>query len=104
MRKIISSRLASLLMVLATLALPIVTLAIDLPEDLEDAFTDIVGPVFMIILAIALIFILYAAYTFVTSGGDVAKVESARNTLVYGIVGILLAFIAYAIYKAFIEM
>lgn len=50
--------------------------------------------IFAILLAVALIFILLAAFQFLTSGGDPAKVTSARQSLVFALVGVAVAFLA----------
>lgn len=40
---------------------------------------------------IAVIFVIYAGFRYVTSGGDAGKVTSAKNTLVYAIIGLVIA-------------
>ena len=50
--------------------------------------------VFAIFLAISLIFILLAAFQFVTGGGDPAKMSEARQKLIYAAMGIAIALIA----------
>lgn len=47
--------------------------------------------------AVALGFIIYGAIKFITSGGDSDKVTSARNTLIYAIIGIIVIVLSYAI-------
>ncbi|NCS99783.1 hypothetical protein GW765_02260, partial [Candidatus Parcubacteria bacterium] len=67
---------------LVILSLPVVTLA-DVPANLDEAVGRIVSPLFLALVAISIIFIIFAAYTFVTSGGDPGKTETARATLIY---------------------
>ena len=93
MKKLISGLIG-----LAILSLPVVTLA-NIPTDLDDAIGRIVNPLFLILVAISTVFIIYAAYTFVTSGGDPGKTETARTTLVYAIVGLIVAFMALGVYN-----
>ena len=93
MKKLISGLIG-----LAILSLPVVTLA-NIPTDLDDAIGRIVNPLFLILVAISTVFIIYAAYTFVTSGGDPGKTETARATLIYAIIGIIVAFLALALYN-----
>ena len=93
MKKLISGLIG-----LAILSLPVVTLA-NIPTDLDDAIGRIVNPLFLILVAISTVFIIYAAYTFVTSGGDPGKTETARTTLIYAIIGIIVAFLALALYN-----
>ena len=93
MKKLISGLIG-----LAILSLPVVTLA-NIPTTLDDAVGKIVNPLFLILVAISTVFIIYAAYTFVTSGGDPGKTETARATLIYAIIGIVVAFLALALYN-----
>ena len=93
MKKLISGLIG-----LAILSLPVVTLA-NIPTTLDDAVGKIVNPLFLILVAISTVFIIYAAYTFVTSGGDPGKTETARTTLVYAIVGLIVAFMALGVYN-----
>ena len=93
MKKLISGLIG-----LAILSLPVVTLA-NIPTTLDDAVGKIVNPIFLILVAISTVFIIYAAYTFVTSGGDPGKTETARATLIYAIIGIIVAFLALALYN-----
>ena len=83
---------------LVILSLPVVTLA-DVPANLDEAVGRIVSPLFLVLVAISIIFIIFAAYTFVTSGGDPGKTETARTTLVYAIVGLIVAFMALGVYN-----
>ena len=83
---------------LVILSLPVVTLA-DVPANLDEAVGRIVSPLFLVLVAISAVFIIYAAYTFVTSGGDPGKTETARATLIYAIIGIIVAFLALALYN-----
>ena len=88
---------------LVILSLPVVTLAqnnaVNIPTTLQDAVGRIVGPLFLVLVAISIIFIIFAAYTFVTSGGDPGKTETARATLIYAIIGIVVAFLALGLYN-----
>ena len=83
---------------LVILSLPVVTLA-DVPANLDEAVGRIVSPLFLVLVAISIIFIIFAAYTFVTSGGDPGKTETARATLIYAIIGIVVAFLSLGLYN-----
>jgi len=50
-----------------------------------------------IILGIAVIMIIYAAFTFLTAGGSEEKLTTARNTLIYALVGVIVALLAFAL-------
>ena len=94
MKKLISGLIG-----LAILSLPVVTLAATVPSTLNEAVENIVTPLFVVLVAISIVFIIFAAYTFVTSGGDPGKTETARTTLVYAIVGLIVAFMALGVYN-----
>lgn len=46
---------------------------------------------------ICVVFIIFGAIKFMTSGGDPEKVKSGRNTLMYAIVGLVIAILATVI-------
>jgi hypothetical protein len=48
-------------------------------------------------IILALGFLVYGGITWITSGGDKTKVESARKTLIYAIVGLAIVFLSFAI-------
>lgn len=48
----------------------------------------------MVVGILAVIMIVYAGLKYVTSGGDSAKVGSAKNTLVYALIGLVVAVLA----------
>lgn len=45
----------------------------------------------------AVIFIMLAGFKYITSGGEPAKVESAKSTLIYAVVGLVVIALAYSI-------
>lgn len=52
---------------------------------------------FGLVLALAVIFILYAAFMYLTSGGDEEKVKKAKQFLVYAIIAIAIGLLARGI-------
>ncbi|MFH1161724.1 MAG: pilin [Candidatus Jorgensenbacteria bacterium] len=50
-----------------------------------------------IILALAVVFIVYAAFLFLTSGGDEEKVKEAKNYIIYAVVALAVAILATGI-------
>ena len=52
---------------------------------------------FGLFLAIAALFIIYAAYLYLTSGGDAEKLTTAKNVIIYAVVAIIVAFISRTI-------
>ncbi len=64
-------------------------------------FGEVVGRVitaaFVLATLIALVFLVYGGVKWITSGGDKAAVEGARNTIVAAVVGLVIVFLAYFI-------
>jgi hypothetical protein len=48
---------------------------------------------------IAVIMIIFAGFKYVTSGGDSGKISSAKNTLTYAVVGIVVAGVSQLIVR-----
>ncbi len=66
-------------------------------EDVIRVMNTLIGWIQAILFVVAIFLILYAAYLYITSGGDSTKVETARNYLIYAAVGIAVVLLAYAI-------
>ncbi len=60
-------------------------------------FTIIVNILLFIIGAISVIMLIIGGIRYTISGGDSSAVTSAKNTIMYAIVGIIVAVLAYAI-------
>ncbi len=58
-----------------------------LARKIVNFFTIVVG-------AIAIIMVIYGGFRYITSGGDSGKVGSAKNTLIYAIVGLIIVALA----------
>jgi len=52
------------------------------------------GWLFSVVLAIAVILMIYGGFLYVTSGGDEEKVKNGKNYIIYGVVGIAVATLA----------
>lgn len=57
---------------------------------------NIVGYFFWFILALSVIMILWAAYTYITAGDDTEKTSKARKIITYAAIGIAVALISNA--------
>ncbi len=66
-------------------------------KPLEKYIGDIVNIIVFIIGAISVLMIVIGGLRYVTSGGDSSSVTSAKNTILYAIVGLVVAIMAYAI-------
>lgn len=65
--------------------------------DLVGFFKKIVNTFLFLIGAISVVMIIYAGFQYVNSGGDSGKVSAAKNTILYAVIGIVVATLAYAI-------
>src|SRR6185312_3712079 len=61
-----------------------------LAAKIVDIFSIVVG-------AVAIIMIIYGGFRYITSGGDSNRVGSAKNTLIYAIVGLIIVALAQVI-------
>lgn len=57
----------------------------------------VVGVMMFILGALSVIMIIYSGIQYVISAGDSGKITKAKNTLIYSIVGLVVAIFAYAI-------
>lgn len=101
-------RVAADLAVASLFTLPFVGLAQVIPQNpisgvpetgqgLLDLIQKIATWIAIIFFAIAVIFIILAAFGYLTSGGDPEKVGSAKNKIVFAIVAIIVAALAFAV-------
>jgi phosphoglycerol transferase MdoB-like AlkP superfamily enzyme len=76
------------------LALPVLALAQEqaAPEvDIFDALNTLTDYLFTLLLIVAVIFLIIAAFTFITASGDPEKVGKARNFVLYALIGVAVA-------------
>ena len=60
-------------------------------------FTTIVNVLLFLIGAISVIMLIYGGIRYTTSGGNSASVTAAKNTIMYAIIGLIIAFLAFAV-------
>ncbi len=63
----------------------------------QGIFVTITNVLLFIIGAIAVIMLIIGGIRYTISGGDSSQVTSAKNTILYAIVGIIVAILAYAV-------
>ena len=63
----------------------------------QGVITTIINTMLFIVGLLAVIMIIYADIRFVTAHGDEKQVESARQTIIYSVVGLIVAILAYAL-------
>ena len=89
----------------ALLALPAVMLAFNpgpIPEpilglDVNTLIDTVLGIIWPIAVAFFVIMFIFAAFMFFTAQGDATKVAQARQFVIWGIVGVVVAFLAFTI-------
>ncbi len=67
---------------------------VDAPENILQTSLDLLTIIGVIA---ALIFLLYGGLLWVTSSGDKAKVDRARQTIIYSIIGLVVMILAFVI-------
>lgn len=70
------------------------------PADLfgdSGAFKKVTNTILYIVGIIAVIMLIIGGIRYVVSGGDSKKVTDAKNTILYAIIGLIIAFLSYAI-------
>lgn len=66
-------------------------------KGLMDSLQIVINVVVGVIGFIAVVMIIMGGISFATSQGDSSKVAKARNTILYGVVGLVVAMLAFAI-------
>ena len=65
--------------------------------DLNDVFTTVVNVLLFVIGAISVVMLIFGGIRYTLSAGDSGAVTAAKNTILYAIVGLIIAFLAFAI-------
>lgn len=66
-------------------------------DDLVDTLDSFANWVLAIVGIIAVIFILYGGFLYITAGGNDEQVQKGKNVIIYGLIGVLIAILAFAI-------
>ncbi len=97
---------ATTLVIFSLLILSNVAIAINIPgipfvggrtenvSGLVAIFSDIVKWIYTIFFIVAVMFVIFAAFTYLTAGGDAEKVGNAKNQIIYAAVAIIVALLA----------
>ena len=67
------------------------------PTDLNDVFKTIINVLLFIIGAVSVIMLIYGGIRYTTSGGNANSVTAAKNTIMYAVIGLIIAIFAFAI-------
>lgn len=101
-------------MLLAVVFLPTTTFAFDLgindganaargADQVSDLFgatgilTTITNVLLFVVGAISVVMVIVGGFRYVVSGGNTANVTTAKNTILYAVVGLIIAIMAYAL-------
>lgn len=68
-------------------------------QNVTNILTYIRDWLFGILLILGIIIMLYAAFLYMTAGGDEEKVGSAKKALLYGLIGVGVALLSYAAFS-----
>jgi ABC-type Fe3+ transport system permease subunit len=66
-------------------------------NDVTKTIQAVINILLFLVGLIAVLMIVIAGFRFVTSNGDANTVSSAKNTIIYAVIGIVIAVMAYAI-------
>ncbi len=100
-----------LILLVSVIATPV--LAIDPPADVSGVPENLLGKggvlakitnaILAVIATVAVLFLIIGGFQYITSAGNPDALEKAKNTILYAIIGILAALLAYAIVKFIIS-
>lgn len=72
-------------------------------KDLKTVFGQVANVLLFLVAAIGVIVIIIGGIRYVISQGDAKQIESAKNTILYAVIGIIVAILAYAIVQFVIK-
>lgn len=72
-------------------------------EDAGPLIKTLVNVLLFLAGAIAVIMIIWGGITYITSTGDSGRVQKAKNTIMYSVIGLVLALVAFAIVNFIID-
>ena len=73
------------------------TLAKGNGDDLKNAVIGIINAVVGILALICVVVVIVGGVTYMTSSGDAGKVKKAKDTILYGVIGLIVCVLAFAI-------
>ena len=66
-------------------------------EELTNAVTSIINAVITVLGIVCVIVIIIGGINYMTSSGDAGKVKKAKDTILYGVIGLVICVLAFAI-------
>lgn len=65
----------------------------------QTTLENIINIISIIVGIVAVLMIIYGGFRYITSGGDATKVTAAKNTILYGLIGLIIVALAQIIVK-----
>lgn len=72
--------------------------------DINKLIAFIINAIIVVGIVLSLVFLLYGGIRWIISGGDKAKVDTARSTIVASIVGLIIVILAWVIINAILTI
>lgn len=94
-KKIIIPTLLATIVVIPSFALA----KIDSPEKVIEVIEKLSGWMYSVLIALAVIFIILAAYQFLSASGNEKNVEKAKDKILYAVIAVVVALLATGIVK-----
>lgn len=66
-------------------------------SDLPTTIKEVISTIFVILGILAVIMIIIGGIRYTTSNGDPGQIKNAKNTIMYAVIGLILAILSYAI-------
>ena len=66
-------------------------------EDLVESITTILNAIIGVLGLVCVVVIIVGGINYMTSAGDTEKVKKGRNTILYGLIGLVICVLAFAI-------
>ena len=73
------------------------------PGDLSSKVGIVINAIFGVVGLVAVIIIILGGISYLTSQGDANKVKKGKDTILYGIIGLVIVLLAYAIVNFVLE-
>ncbi len=70
---------------------------VDSKEDLTESITNIINAVIAVLGIVCVVVIIIGGVNYMTSSGDSGKVKKAKDTILYGVIGLVICVLAFAI-------
>ena len=66
-------------------------------NSIEGVVKNVINVAMSVLGVVSVIMLIYGGYNYTTSGGDASKVTKAKNTILYAVIGLIIALLALAI-------